>query len=113
MHEMSLAEGILQLVEETARREQAAQIKTIFVEIGRLSCVEPEALKFCFDSVSRGSMAEGARLEIIDIEGRARCSGCGENVSMQESYDACPLCGHHPLQALSGTEMRVKEIEIT
>ena len=112
MHEMSLAEGILQLVEETARREQASHVKTIVVEIGRLSCVEPEALKFCFDSVSRGSMAEDARLQIIDIAGSGYCSSCAANVTMLERYDACPNCGQHPLQAITGTEMRVREIEI-
>ena len=112
MHEMSLAEGILQLVEETARRERATQVKTIVVEIGQLSCVAPEALKFCFDSVSRGSMAEGAKLEIIDIAGSAYCSHCAAHVPMFERYDACPNCGKHPLQAINGTEMRVREIEI-
>ena len=48
MHEMALAEGILQLVEETAHREHAREVKLVVVEIGQLSNVEPEALKFCF-----------------------------------------------------------------
>ncbi|MDD2742151.1 MAG: hydrogenase maturation nickel metallochaperone HypA, partial [Rhodocyclaceae bacterium] len=64
MHEMSLAEGILQLVEDTARREQAKTVKTIVLEIGRLSAVEPEALKFCFAAVTRGSIAQDATLEV-------------------------------------------------
>ena len=112
MHEMSLAESMLQLVEETARREHANQVKTIFVEIGQLACVEPEALKFCFEAVSRRTMAEGSQLEIMSIAGTAHCPQCQQVVPMQALYDACPTCAFHPLQPISGTEMRVREIEI-
>ncbi|MFA7282673.1 MAG: hydrogenase maturation nickel metallochaperone HypA, partial [Sterolibacterium sp.] len=53
---MSLAEGVLQLIENAARRENFARVKTIWLEIGQLSSVEPEALAFCFDAVTRGSI---------------------------------------------------------
>ena len=92
MHEMSLAENILQLVESGARRA--------------------EALKFCFASVSRGSMADGAVLEINHVAGLGHCAHCGREVPMRELYDACPACDAHPLRPLAGTEMRVREIEI-
>lgn len=112
MHEMSLAEGVLQLVEDTARREGAARVKTVVLEIGRLSSVEPEALKFCFEAVTRGSLADGAALEIIAVPGAGLCLACGETVPLAELYGACPDCGSHQVQATAGTEMRVKEIEI-
>ena len=112
MHEMSLAEGVLQLVEETARREGAAQVKTVVLEIGRLSSVEPEALRFCFEAVTRGSLADGATLEILDVPGAGLCIACGQTVALEEIYGACPACGSHQVQATAGTEMRVKEIEI-
>ncbi len=112
MHEMSLAEGILQLAEKTARREEASQIKRIFVDIGQLSCVDTEALKFCFEAVSRRTMAEGSQLEIRHIAGSALCPQCQRTVPIQALYDACPNCEAHPLQPLTGTEMRVREIEI-
>ncbi|MEN9478986.1 MAG: hydrogenase maturation nickel metallochaperone HypA [Pseudomonadota bacterium] len=112
MHEMSLAEGILQLVEETAQREQAKTVKTIVLEIGRLSSVEPEALKFCFESVTRGSIAQDAALEIIDVPGVGYCLSCCVTVMMETLYGDCPKCGSYQLQATGGTEMRVKEIEI-
>lgn len=112
MHEMSLAEGVLQLVEEAARREHAVQVRTVVLAIGRLSSVEPEALRFCFEAVTRGSLAEGAVLEIIDVPGGGRCMDCAADVTMQSLYDACPNCAGYRLQATSGTEMRVREIEI-
>lgn len=112
MHEMSLAEGVLQLVEATAEREQASRVKLIVLEIGRLSSVEPAALEFCFASVARGSIAEDATLEIINTPGVGRCLACGETVAMDELYGTCPHCGGHRLQATGGTAMRVREIEI-
>lgn len=112
MHEMSLAEGVLQLVEETARREGALRVKTVVLEIGKLSSVEPEALKFCFEAVTRGSIAADAALAVIDVPGCGWCLTCSETVPLDEVYGACPKCGGYQVQATGGTEMRVKEIEI-
>lgn len=112
MHEMSLAEGVLQLVEDTAKRESAQRVKLVVLEIGRMSSVQPEALRFCFDAVTRGSIAENAALEIVDVPGAGWCMQCAATVPMSELYGACPTCGSHQVQPTGGTEMRVKEIEI-
>lgn len=112
MHEMSLAEGVLQLVEDTARRENAQRVKLVVLEIGRLSSVQPDALRFCFDAVTRGDIARDAALEIVDVPGAGWCMQCAVTVPMQELYGACPTCGSHQVQPTGGTEMRVKEIEI-
>lgn len=112
MHEMSLAEGVLQLVVETAEREKAQRVKLVVLEIGRLSAVEPEALRFCFEAVTLGSIAHGAALEIVEVPGVGWCMPCAETVPMSESYGACPKCGGYQVQPTGGTEMRVKEIEI-
>jgi len=112
MHEMSLAEGIIELVEDTARRENAARVGLVVLEIGRLSSVEPDALRFCFDVVTKGGIADGAALEIVDVPGVGWCMPCAVTVPMNELYGACPVCGSHQVQATGGTEMRVREIAI-
>jgi len=112
MHEMSLAEGMLQLVEDGARRNDATAVKTVWLEIGALSQVEVDALRFCFDAVTRGSLAEGSRLEILTRPGLAWCMPCGTQVPIERRGDACPHCGSHQLQVVQGDEMRVTEIEV-
>ena len=112
MHEMSLAEGIVQLIEESAAKEGFSSVKLVAIEIGRLSTVEPEALAFCFDAATRGSIAEGARLEIENVPGRAVCLQCGAEVEIEAIYDPCPKCGAFGLRITGGTEMRVKELEV-
>ena len=112
MHEMSIAEGVLGIVEETARREGAHAIRAVRLEIGQLAAVEIPALRFCFESVVRGSIAEGARLEIDEAPGQAWCFGCCASVPLASRVDACPRCGSHQLQVSGGTQMRVKDLEI-
>ena len=112
MHEMALAEGVLQLIEDAARRESFVRVKTVWLEIGQLSSVEPEALAFCFDAVTRGTLAEGSRLEFVTTPGSGWCMQCAATVTMDELYAACPQCGGYQLQVSGGTEMRVKELEV-
>ena len=113
MHEMSLAEGVLQIVEDAAKGPQGfARVKAVVLEIGRLSSVEPEAMAFCFEAVSKGTVAEGARLEIVEVPGRGLCLNCGQEVALDQVYDPCPACGGYPVQPISGTEMRVRELEV-
>lgn len=112
MHEMSLAEGIVELVESTARREGARRVKRIFVDIGRLATVEVEALKFCFEAVAAGSLAAGATLEVREVPGAGWCPDCSHSVPLEVIYGECPRCGGVRVQPTAGTEMRVTEIEI-
>ncbi len=69
MHEMALCESILELIEEQARAQRFTRVSAVALEVGRLAAVEIEALRFGFDVVMRGSLAEKARLEIIETEG--------------------------------------------
>ena len=112
MHEMSLAEGVLQLIEDAARDQGFTAVRTVWVEIGQLSGVEPEAMAFCFDAVSRGTLLEGARLEIVHVAGSGHCYECGRDTELQAVYDACTHCGALPVHITGGTEMRVKELEV-
>jgi hydrogenase nickel incorporation protein HypA/HybF len=112
MHEMSLAEGILQIVEDTARANDAAHVRAVGLQIGALSQVEVEALRFCFDAVTRGTVADGAQLQIHATPGRAWCMPCGTNVGLERLGDACPRCGSYQLQVTSGEEMKVSDIEV-
>lgn len=109
---MALAEGVLQLIEDAAREQDFARVSAVWLEIGQLSGVEVEAMKFCFDAVTRDSIAAGATLEIIAVPGIGWCMACASTVPMAEVFGACPQCGGHQMQVTGGTEMRVKELEV-
>jgi hydrogenase nickel incorporation protein HypA/HybF len=112
MHEMALAEEVVRIVEETAGRSAACAVRTVVLEIGRLSSVEPEALRFCFAAAARGTIVEESALEIVEVSGAGTCLACGATVPMDESWGECPVCAGGVLQPSAGTGMRVREIEV-
>lgn len=112
MHEISLAESVVQLIGEAAIKEKFSRVKTVWLEIGKLSHVDAEAMQFCFDSVSEQTLAEGAILKIIPVAGRGYCSNCAHEVLIDQLYDPCPLCDSFGVSPVAGTEMRVKELEV-
>lgn len=112
MHEMSLCEGIRDLVEDQARQHNFSRVTRLRLEIGRFAGVEKPALAFAFDVVMRGSPAEGAALEMIDLPGRALCYDCAETVEIENRLDPCPRCGSGKLMPSGGDEMRIKDMEV-
>lgn len=112
MHEMSLCEGVLQVIEDSAAVQKFSKVKTVWLEIGRFAAVEPEAMRFSFEVVVKGTLADGARLEMLDLPGTVWCMLCAKNVEIEQRYDACPGCGGYQLQISGGDEMRIKELEV-
>ncbi|MGB0466731.1 MAG: hydrogenase maturation nickel metallochaperone HypA [Pontibacterium sp.] len=112
MHEMSIAERVLQIIEEQAQAQHYVRVKTIWLEIGPLAMIEPASLIFCFDAISKDSIAGGAKLIVINTEGEACCLHCQKPVPVKQRYDCCPLCGSHQLQITRGDELRIKELEV-
>ncbi|SCA57305.1 protein involved with the maturation of hydrogenases 1 and 2 [Candidatus Terasakiella magnetica] len=112
MHEMSLTQGVLNILEDYARTNDFKKVKTVWLEIGQLSHVEPEALTFCFDVVMKDTIADGAKLEIIHTPGQASCLDCAEEMTISSRIAECPKCGSYKLHISGGEEMRVKELEV-
>jgi len=108
MHEIALAQQVVELASE---RSGGAKVKRVVLEVGVLSAVLPAALRFCFDLVAEGTVAEGAALEIIDVEGRARCVPCDAVIPMTRPFGRCS-CGNSDLEWLSGEELSLKEVEV-
>lgn len=112
MHEMSLCEGIMQILENNAQSQGYTRVKTVWLEIGKLAGVEQSALRFSFEVVTRGTLADSAQLEIIDVAADAWCLMCCKPVRIEQRFDACPDCGSFQLQISGGDEMRIKELEV-
>ena len=112
MHEMSLCEGVIQLIEQQAVEQDFNKVTTVWLEIGDLAGVEIDAMHFSFDVIAKGTIADAAKLEIINIQGLATCPACKSQTQISARFDLCPTCGHYPLNILAGEEMRIKELEV-
>ena len=110
MHELSLCQNILEIVEQQCKTHHIKKVTELWLEIGALSCVEPDALKFCFDISCQGTPAEGCTLHLIEIPALAWCWQCEKQVEIQAHHNICPQCGSPHLKRQNGTELRIKEI---
>ena len=108
MHELGITQNIVTIVETHAGNRR---VKRVRLEIGKLSAILPEAVRFCFDVCTQGTKLEGAELEIIEIEGRGRCRSCGDEMPLNLLAGRCH-CGSRDLICVAGEELNVKEMEV-
>ncbi len=112
MHEMALTESVVEIALEEARKAGAERVTRICLDIGRLSAVVPEAMRFCFEAVAAGTAAEGATLDIAEPPGAGWCLDCGKTVEIEERFGPCPECGQFHVQMTGGDEMKIRELEV-
>ncbi|MGF1639671.1 MAG: hydrogenase maturation nickel metallochaperone HypA [Rhodospirillales bacterium] len=112
MHELALCQSVVDLLRREATARQFSRVTLVRLQIGAFSCASAEALEFCFEAVTKGTLAEGAHLDLVRVPGRAWCMNCGETVTIRERTDCCPQCGGYELNVTGGDELRVQELEV-
>lgn len=112
MHELSIAQNILDLVKENIPEGDDVKVKNVNLILGEISGVIPESLEFCFEVITKGTPLEGVMLKIERIPVTARCNKCVLEFKVENLFFLCPECGSSDVKILTGTEMQVSEIEI-
>lgn len=88
---------------------QSAKVIRVTLEIGKLSAIMPDAVRFCFDIVAKGTALDGATLEIREIPGRGRCRDCGAGMALEQLFGRCG-CGSNNIDCIAGEELNIKEM---
>jgi len=112
VHEMALMQSVIEIALEETRKAGATRLSRVALDIGALSAVEPEAMRFCFEAVAAGTPAEGAELVIRDVEGAGWCRDCARTVALAERYGPCPECGGFQVRMTQGADMKIRELEV-
>ncbi|PVZ87836.1 hydrogenase maturation nickel metallochaperone HypA [Serratia sp. S1B] len=112
MHEISLCLSTMELIEQQARQHGAKRVTAVWLEIGALSCIEEQALRFSFASASRHTLADGCQLRLSYQPAQAWCWDCSASVYIEQHDAGCPQCGGHTLRVESGESLRLKQIEV-
>ncbi len=113
MHEVSIAQSIIEIVSGQCRKGGYRSITSIRVRIGRASGIMPDALLFAFDAIKADSPARQAVLEIEEVCVSGRCRDCGRDFSVEGEYVLdCPLCGGLAFEITAGREMDVTDMEV-
>ncbi|NPU86513.1 MAG: hydrogenase maturation nickel metallochaperone HypA [Syntrophaceae bacterium] len=113
MHELSLVQSLLEILEEQARKTPFEKVNSLLLSFGRLSCIDPQALEFAFSVQSRGTRAEGAVLRFDIRPVTIYCLGCEKELSPPSFTGDCPACGGVEVLLTGGTEeMKLIEMEV-
>jgi len=112
MHELSIAQSIVELAEEQALNHQAKSIEELELEIGSLAGIEWQALEFALASCVKGTLLENARIVRHIISGEGRCGDCEKAFPIDTLFSPCPACGSYAVKIIKGKELRIKSIVV-
>jgi hydrogenase nickel incorporation protein HypA/HybF len=114
MHELSLAQTVVEIAEEAAKREGAERIEAIALRVGALAGVVPEALEFAFEVAKRGTLADNARLEVRYLPLVCYCARCGLEFEVEDDHAValCPFCDELSDDIRQGQELDVAYVEV-
>jgi hydrogenase nickel incorporation protein HypA/HybF len=112
MHELSIAQSIVDSARTHAAGHQGRRVLRIGVRVGAISGVAVEALEFCFEMTVRGTDMEGAGLDLERVPVRYRCQGCAHEFQPADFEAACPACGGGAASMIAGDELALSYLEL-
>lgn len=112
MHELSLVASVFDILEEKACEHGASRVTAVVLRVGRMSGVVPELIESAFDIYKKGTLAEGARLEIVIVPVKVRCPDCGGTNVREDADFSCDACGSRRVEIVEGRELVVERIEL-
>ncbi len=112
MHELSIANNLLEAVQAEAQNHPGARFIRLGVRVGELTAVDPEALTFCFQVLVRGTELEALELEIEHVPRQHRCQHCGQEFTVVDYDVTCPACDTSETECIAGTELELAYLEM-
>jgi hydrogenase nickel incorporation protein HypA/HybF len=112
MHELAITQGLIELVLEHAQKSGAKKVLRVNVVAGELSGFVDECMQFYYDQLSKGTIAEEAKLSFKRIPTQGRCRDCGHEFVIKKLNWICPECGSNNIQLIKGMELFVESIEV-
>ena len=112
MHEMSIAQNILDIVDEYMTNEDGQKLKEVAVEIGELVAVVPDSLTFCYDVLIEETPYQDSKLSIGIIPLSGSCPVCNKLFKIKNYDFACPSCQSTDIQVMGGQELRITHLEV-
>ncbi len=109
MHELSITRNVVAIACEHAGTRR---VHSVHLRVGALSGIDPEAVRFCYDLCTEGTVAAGSRLEIEQVPGRARCDECQKELPLEAPIALCPCERRATLTRLGGDELLVTAMEV-
>ena len=112
MHELSIAQNIIEIVENYAIKANATIVTDVEVDVGTISGIIPDTLEFVWELAVKNTITEKAKLKINVITAKARCHDCKTEFDLEDVYSVCPSCNSNHIEIYQGKELLVRTIKI-
>jgi hydrogenase nickel incorporation protein HypA/HybF len=112
MHELAIAQNILEIVQQSVPGNQAKSVRGIRIRVGRLSGIAPDSLDFCFNAIVNDTDMQKARLAIEQVPTFSQCKTCAHRFGIEDWIFTCPVCQSTNLDLISGKELEIVDIEL-
>lgn len=113
MHELYLAESVLNIVQEYAAQQQFKKVNSILLSFGRLSCIEPKSLQFAFEVQAKETPAQNALLQFKILPSVIHCFSCDRDIELEKYEGTCPICKSEEVLLVGGTEeLQILEMDV-
>jgi hydrogenase nickel incorporation protein HypA/HybF len=112
MHELSIAQALVEQVEAAATKEHAQRVVRVVITVGALSGVDPEALRSLFPLVAEGTVTADAELVVEPVKARVRCRACAREEVAETTFIRCSVCGSRDVELVAGRELHIKTVEV-
>ena len=112
MHEMSIAQSLLEIIKEEMVQNSAVRLKSARLQIGQMSAIVPDALDFCFSVITEGTELEGAELIMDIVPLRGICRKCAREFDIVDYAFTCPFCEGSEIETVRGHELALIELEV-
>jgi hydrogenase nickel incorporation protein HypA/HybF len=108
VHELAVTQSVVDAVSEHVGTRRVVSVR---VEVGTLSGIVADAMRFCFEIASGQTVLEGARLDIDERPGEAHCRDCGSDFTLADLVLLCP-CGSADVKVTAGRDLVIKSVEV-
>ena len=112
MHELGIANSVFEAVNQEMRRHAGARPCKVGLRVGEWAGVDPEALRFCFESIVKDTPFEPLVLEIETCPRQQRCIGCGQTFRVVDYDTTCPRCRSNETECIGGAELELSFVEL-
>ncbi len=112
MHEMSIAQNIIDIVDEYMQKDPAGKLTQVGVEIGELIAVVPGSLSFCYEALVENTAYHGSELKILIRPVTGICEDCGKSLTIKNFAFNCPACQSQKIQVTGGQEFNITHLEV-
>ena len=112
MHELAVTESVLEIACKHAEKAEAKQVTDIYLVIGQLSSIVDDSVQFYWDTISKGTLCENAKLHFKRLPAELLCLECDTHYFLQDDLTPCPNCHSANVRVVAGDEFNLDSIEI-